>query len=111
MDQKVTLAMLLGTQNHDGVSKALALHLPFLMATTARLPHTVKLMYLASVGMMEGAPLSFGGFLWKCMLPITLGNTVGGAVLVGAYNWWVYLHCEDGRKEGASFIALDGEED
>lgn len=107
----VTLAMFFGTQNHDGISKALGLHLPFFMSTTARFPHTVEYMYLASLGMMLGAPLSVGAFLWKCMLPITLGNAIGGALFVGAYNWWVYLHCEngeDGRKGG---LSLDGHMD
>ena len=93
--QLVTLAMLFGTQNHDGVSKAIGLHLPFFISTTARFPHTVEYMYLGSTGMMLGAPLSVGGFLWKCMLPITLGNTIGGALFVGAYNWWVLMYCED----------------
>ncbi|TKA81956.1 hypothetical protein B0A49_02533 [Cryomyces minteri] len=106
----VTLAMFMGTQNGDGISKALGLHLPFFLATTARLPHTVKYMYYASAGMMMGAPLSVGGFLWKCMLPITLGNTIGGAVFTGAYNWWVFMYCED-QKAPDRFDGLDGGSD
>lgn len=104
----VTLAMFFGAQNNDGISKALGLHLPFFISTTARYPHTVEYMYLASIGMMLGAPLSVGAFLWKCMLPISLGNSVGGAVFVGAYNWWVYLNCEDGENCGKGAVRLDG---
>ena len=48
--------------------------------------------------MILGAPLSVGGDLWKCMLPITLGNAVGGALFVGAYNWWAFMYCEDKSK-------------
>ena len=99
--------MFFGTQNQDGISKALGLHLPFFMSTTARYPHTVEYMYLTSIGMMLGAPLSVGGFLWKCMLPITLGNSVGAAVFVGLYNWWVYLYCEDGKNTGEGFLGLE----
>ena len=91
----VTLAMFFGTQNHDGVSKAIGLYLPFFISTTARLPHAVKSMYLSLISMMLGAPLSIGAFFWKSMLPITLGNTVGGAIFVGAYSWWAYMCCED----------------
>ncbi len=103
----VTLAMCFDTQNHDGISKALGLHLPFFTSTTARYPHTVEYMYLTSIDMMLRALLSIGGFLWECMLPITLGNTVGGAVFVGAYNWWVYLHCEDGKRKSNGLLGLD----
>ena len=47
--------MFFGTQNQDGISKALGLHLPFFVSTTARFPHTVEYMYLTSIGMMLGA--------------------------------------------------------
>ncbi|KAI9679718.1 MAG: hypothetical protein M1822_007324 [Bathelium mastoideum] len=94
----VTFAMFLGTQNQDGISKALSLHLPFFISTAAKFPHTVEYMYLVSTGMLLGADMSVGEYLWKCLLPITLGNTVGGAVFTGAYLWWVYLRRADGAN-------------
>ena len=99
--------MFFGTQNDDGISKAFGLHLPFFMSTTTGYPHTVEYMCLTSIGMMLRAPLSIGAFLWNCMLPITLGNSVGGAVFVGAYNWWVYLHSEDSKRKSNGFLGLD----
>lgn len=59
----VTLTLFLGTQSNDGVSKAMGLHLPFFISVTARFPHTVKYMSLASLGMMLGAELSVAKFL------------------------------------------------
>lgn len=53
-----------------------------------QIPHLVEYMYMASICMMLGARLTVGAFLWKCMLPITLDNAIGGAVFVGVYNWW-----------------------
>ncbi|MCJ1311909.1 hypothetical protein MMC25_005582 [Agyrium rufum] len=105
----VALAMFVGTQNQDGISKALGLYIPFVVSTTARYPHTVEYMYLGLAGMMHGAPLDVGGFLWKCMLPITLGNSVGGGLFVGAYKWWVYLYCENGQEKVDDMLRLDGE--
>lgn len=90
----VTMAMFLGTQNHDGISKALGLHLPFFLSVAARFPHTVEYMYLTSVGILLGAPLSWGAYFWKALLPITLGNTVGGSVLTGTYAWLVFMEGE-----------------
>jgi len=37
----VTLAMVLGTQHRDGVSKAVGLHVPFFISCAAKFPHTV----------------------------------------------------------------------
>lgn len=93
--------MLLGTQNLDGISKALSLWLPFTLATASQFPHTVEYMHLVPTGMSLGANLSVGAFFWKCMLPVILGNTIGGAVFNGAYHWWVFLHCKNGEEKGA----------
>jgi formate transporter len=30
-------------------------------------------------------------FLGRNLLPVTIGNVIGGAVLVGAVYWFVYL--------------------
>jgi len=112
----VTFAMLLGTQNMDGISKALGLWLPFVVATTVEFPHTVEYMYLVPMGMMLGAPLSVGGFVWKCLLPIVVGNSIGGAVFTGLYHWWVYLKCKNGQEKiiptfGEYMDMEDGEEE
>jgi len=107
----VTLAMFIGTQNRDGISKALGLHLPFFITITSGFPHTVEYMWMAPTAMLMGAKLSIGGFLWKCMLPISLGNLLGGALFTGAYNWYVYLECDDGKKSRDWFTGQqeDGE--
>ncbi|KAK3690619.1 hypothetical protein LTR37_019063 [Vermiconidia calcicola] len=105
----VTLAMFLGTQCHDGVSKTIALHLPFFISVAAKCPHAVEYMYLGVIGMLLGSPLSIGGLLWKCLLPITLGNIIGGAVFTGAYMWWVFLVCGDekaGQGSGWGAVSL-----
>ena len=93
---QITLSMFLGTQFRDGISKAIGLHLPFFVSIVAAFPHTVEIMYDASLGMMLGAPLSVPAFFYKCLAPITLGNFVGGAVFTGFYFWYVNLYCEDG---------------
>ena len=89
---EVTLAMFGSNQNHDGICKALGLHLPFFMSTTARF------------GMMLGAPVWIAGFLWKCMLAIIRGNPIRGAVLVRGYNWWFYFYCGELKNLGCGFI-------
>lgn len=76
---------------------------PFFISVAVRFPHTVEYMYLISLGMMHGAKLSVGGFLWRAMLPISLGNTVGGAVFMGLYEWWVFLHCRSKGKKMVTF--------
>jgi formate/nitrite transporter FocA (FNT family) len=35
--------------------------------------------------------LGWINFLWKNLLPVTLGNIIGGAVFVGMSYWGAYL--------------------
>lgn len=96
----VTMAMFLGTQNHDGISKALGLHLPFFLSVSARYPHTVEYMYLTAVGILLGAPLGWRDYFAKALAPITLGNSLGGALFTGAYSWFVFIECERNGLSG-----------
>lgn len=106
----VTIAMLLGSQNRDGISKALGLHLPFFISTAAKFPHTVEYMYLGATGLFLGARLTVGMFLWKCLLPIILGNTLG-AMFTGSYNYWVFIKRGDDKHKAQSRQWLSTEEE
>mgnify|MGYP001553425468 CR=1 FL=1 len=44
--------------------------------------------------MAAGSELSWPGFLADNLLPVTLGNIIGGAVLVGIVYWFVYLRVQ-----------------
>lgn len=37
------------------------------------------------------ADLTWGNFFVNNLIPVTIGNVIGGAVLVGAVYWFVYL--------------------
>jgi formate/nitrite transporter FocA (FNT family) len=44
----------------------------------------------------DAAGLTWGAFLWDNLIPVTLGNVVGGALMVGAIYWFVYLRPRPG---------------
>ncbi|KAI6890077.1 hypothetical protein KC325_g246 [Hortaea werneckii] len=64
----VTIAMLLGTQNRDGISKALGLHLPFVISTVAKFPHTAPVSPWVSSSGSVCFP-SFSATQWAVLLP------------------------------------------
>ena len=45
----------------------------------------------------QAAALSLSGFLAWNLLPVTIGNVIGGVVMVGAGYWFVYLRSRAGR--------------
>lgn len=50
--------------------------------------------FFTSIGKAAGdfANLTWGNFFITNLLPVTLGNIIGGAVMVGAVYWYAYLH-------------------
>lgn len=107
----VTMAMYIGAQQRDGMSRALGYYLPFVISATAKFPHTVEYMYVGMLGLFlqnvgDGSTgdigLTVGMYIWKCLGVIMLGNTVGGSLGSGAYLWWVHLRDMD-SKDKAQF--------
>jgi formate/nitrite transporter FocA (FNT family) len=39
--------------------------------------------------------LTWQSFLFDNLLPVTIGNIIGGAIMVGAVYWFVYLRGRD----------------
>ena len=103
----VCLAVWLRYGTRSTGDKILPILCPFLLYVTAGFEHSVANMYFVPLGMMLeemvpesllqeqaiaaiAAQISSGGFV-RCPIAVTLGNTVGGGVLVGAVYWFIYL--------------------
>jgi len=84
----VCMAVLMGTNASDIASKAVAVVLPISAFVAMGLDHCIANMFFISFGMMNGADVSVGQFLSGNLLPVTLGNVLGGAVAVaGTYQF------------------------
>ena len=111
----VTLAVWLALSARGIVDKIVAVVFPITAFVAAGFEHSVANMYFIPMGLLlkeepsvrEAADLSdgalssltWGDFLLANLLPVTIGNIIGGAVLVGAVYWFVYLR--QGRAKSA----------
>jgi len=84
------LAVWLATASDDAAGKILGTWLPIMAFAALGLEHAIADMFLVPLGMLNGAQVSVGQFLWNNLLPVTLGNIIGGAGFVGAIYWWIY---------------------
>mmetsp|Transcript_11025 Transcript_11025/g.12431 ORF Transcript_11025/g.12431 Transcript_11025/m.12431 type:complete len:336 (+) Transcript_11025:130-1137(+) len=62
------------------VGKMTAVFFPISAFVSLGLDHSVANMFLIPLGMMRGAEITIGTFLLKNLLPVTLGNIVGGTL-------------------------------
>ena len=78
--------------------KIAGLYFPIAAFVIAGFEHVVANMYYIPAGLfaasIHGIPaegLTWGAFVLKNLIPVTLGNMVGGVVLVGCAAWYLYL--------------------
>jgi formate/nitrite transporter len=106
----VCLAVWLTYSARTTADKILAIIPPVTAFVAAGFEHSVANMYFIPLGLFikSAAPESFwtqihktaadypdltwGNFFTHNLIPVTIGNIIGGAVLVGAVYWFVYLH-------------------
>lgn len=94
----VCLAVWLAMGGRTVTDKVLGIIFPITVFVAAGFEHCVANMYFIPLGMLVdgGATpgLDWSGFLVGNLLPVTLGNIIGGAVMVGAVYWFIYLRGE-----------------
>jgi len=102
----VCLAVWLTYGARTTTDKILAIVPPIAAFVAVGFEHSVANMYFIPMGLfiktdesfvagLESAPdlsnLTWGSFLGDNLLPVTLGNIIGGGLMVGLVYWWVYL--------------------
>lgn len=80
----VNLAILLGLSAENTTGKVLGIWFPIMAFVACGFEHSVANMYIVPAGMMLGAGVTWSQFLIWNLLPVTVGNIVGGLVFVGA---------------------------
>ena len=94
----VCLAVWLSFGAKDLFSKIAALWTPILLFIACGYEHCVANMFYIPAGLFAsyeyGLPrnkLDWGRYFYKNLIPVTLGNICGGAILVGFGYWYIYL--------------------
>ncbi len=105
----VCMAVWLCFSARSTTDKILSIIFPISGFVAAGFEHSIANMYFIPIGLFikYGAPAAFwekigktaadfanltwGNFFIKNLLPVTIGNIIGGAVMVGVVYWFIYL--------------------
>jgi formate transporter len=105
----VCLAVWLCFSARTTTDKILSIVFPITAFVAAGFEHSVANMYFIPIGLLvkDGAPpafwqaigktaadfsnLTWGNFFLANLLPVTIGNIIGGSVLVGMFYWFIYI--------------------
>lgn len=80
----VCLAILLAGAAPDVTGKLLMSYLPIFAFIVFGLEHSVANAFMLPLGLLGGASITFTQMFLRNLLPVALGNFVGGAVLIAA---------------------------
>jgi len=86
----VTIGAVLALVSRSTVGKIAAMWLPIMTFFALGFEHSVVNMFLIPSGMMLGAPISVGQWLFWNLLPVTIGNLVAGTLLTGMALYVTY---------------------
>lgn len=94
----VCLAVFMATAARDITGKMLACYAPIMAFVASGFEHSVANMYFIPVGLLLKAELgltapelTWSNFMFSNLIPVTLGNIIGGVVFVGFAYWFIYL--------------------
>ena len=86
----VVLAVWMATSSQDVVSKIFACWFPIMLFVLCGFEHSVANMYFIPAGMLLGAKVTMGQLV-KNLVCVTIGNLLGGAVIIPCLYQGTYL--------------------
>ena len=102
----VCLAVWMATAGRDAAGKLLAIYFPIMTFVASAFGHSIANMYIIIIGLLLkgnaeavsaaglGAQLdtlNWGTFLFSNLLPVSLGNIIGGSLIIGGAYYLAYL--------------------
>lgn len=86
----VVLACWLQAGAKDMIGKIFAIWFPIMMFVFAGFEHSVANMTYIPLGILLGADVSWGAFFLANLVPVTIGNLIGGAVVIPFAYYYAY---------------------
>ncbi|MFZ5801359.1 MAG: formate/nitrite transporter family protein [Candidatus Omnitrophota bacterium] len=105
----VCLAVWMAIASREVVGKIFAIFFPIMAFVALGFEHSIANMYFIPLGLfLKGANfvtdpslnlygLTWGAFFIRNLIPVTVGNIIGGAIFVGLLYWTVYVKGAEGR--------------
>ena len=88
----VCLAVWLANASDDITGKILGIWFPIMAFVCIGFEHSVANMFFIPLGMFLGAEgVNWGTIIINNLIPVTIGNIIGGAIFVACIYWYTYL--------------------
>lgn len=87
----VCLGMYMGYASKDIIGKCIGIWIPVMLFVTLGYEHSIANMFFIPASIFVGANITWSSFIINNLIPATIGNLIGGSVLVGMVYWYLFL--------------------
>lgn len=87
----VSLAVWMAAGARDVISKLFACWFPVMLFVLSGYEHSIANMFYLPIGLFLGAPITWAQIALNNLLPVTIGNIIGGAVIVPWFYHVAYM--------------------
>ena len=93
----VCLGVVMAQKTEDAGSKVIAMFFPVAAFVMAGYEHSIANMYYFSIAHFLGASIPFREILHYNLIPVTIGNIIGGSLLLGSGLWYMSSQTKNQR--------------
>lgn len=86
----VCLGTWMGYAGRDITGKSLGIWIPVMLFVTLGFEHSIANMFFIPAAIYSGAGILWSDFMVQNLVPATIGNIIGGSVLVGMVYCYIY---------------------
>jgi formate/nitrite transporter len=87
----VVLAVMMATSSQDIISKIFSCWFPIMLFVLSGYEHSVANMFFLPLAKFGGLDISWGEIFARNLIPVTLGNMIGGALIVPLVYFLAYF--------------------
>jgi formate/nitrite transporter len=95
----VALAFFFATQGRDNLSKIVGIWITIACFVAMGYQHSIANFFLVPIGMFYGTNFGVGKFIWASVVPVTIGNLIGGGLFGSVAMWTIYGRHEPSARE------------
>lgn len=88
----VVLAVWMQTGSKDISGKILAMWFPVMLFVLSGFEHSIANLYFIPLGIFLGGQVTWVEMFINNIIPVTIGNLIGGAIFMPYVYWYVYIH-------------------
>lgn len=94
----VVLACWMQAGSKNIIGKIFALWFPVMLFVLSGFEHSIANMFFIPLGKFLGSNITWSQIWFNNLIPVTIGNVIGGSVIIPVFYWYIYVYQRNNSK-------------